>query len=240
MSLKIERYLQTNNIKSDKTGSVFQVFITKKEEIINILHFANSEHIQIYFNYSDKFKIKPKSQDTQYIFLIFNNFSEISEINIANRYVVVEPRVKAKYLDQILKKDNFTFLPFTDNNSEFNIGQMIFNNIIGENQAKTVDSILGLEVILPNGELIHTGSKTLKSVSGYDITSLYIGSQGIFGIVIKATLRIDPIISPSDSKKKRISKFNVQSGFNDEELKLLRKLKSVIDPENVLNVNYLI
>lgn len=240
MSLKIEQFLQSNHISFNKKGLIFQVYITNKEEIIRILLFANSEHIPIYYNYSDKLKIKPKSEDTPYIILIFNNFSEICEINVANRYAIVEPRVKAKNLNQILSEENFTFLPFTDDNSELNIGQMIFNNIIGKNQNKTADYVLGLEVILPTGELIHTGSKTLKSVSGYDVTSLYIGSQGIFGIIIKAILRLDPIIRPSDSRKGEFSSINVQSGFNDEELKLLRKLKSVIDPKNILNLNHLI
>lgn len=240
MSLKIEQFLQANSIIYDKKNLIFHAYITNKEDIIKILIFANSEHIPIYFNYSDKVKIQPELEDVPYIFLIFHNFDEVYEINFSNRYAVVEPKVKAKYLNQILNKENFAFLPFKENKFELNIGQMLFNNIISVDKSKTADYILGLEIILPTGELIHTGSKTLKSVSGYDITSLYIGSKGIFGVIIKAILRIDPIISPSDSKKKEFSSINVQSGFNSEELKFLRKLKSVIDPKNILNVNYLI
>ncbi|MFX0132713.1 MAG: FAD-binding oxidoreductase [Candidatus Hodarchaeota archaeon] len=240
MSIKLERFLHTNNINNDKIGSIFKVYIAREEEILKILTFANLEHVPVYYNYTNKLEINIKSKDKPIIFLIFNYFNKIYEINIANRYVVVEPGVKAEYLNQILKKDNFIFLPFSNDKTGINIGQMIFNNIIGKNQVKTVDSILGLEVILPRGELVHTGSKTLKSVSGYDITSLFIGSQGIFGIVTKATLRIDPIVGPSEDKALKINSLNVQSGFNEEELKLLQKLKKVIDPEHILNINYLI
>ena len=160
---------------------MFQVYIAKREEILELINFTNSEHIPIFFNYSDKMEIKPLPRNTPYLYLIFNDFKEICEINISNRYIIMKPGIKVKLLNQILKKDNFIFLPFSDDNSEINVGQMIFNNIIGKNQDKTVDYVLGLEVILPNGELINTGSKTLKSVSGYDINSLFIGSQGILG-----------------------------------------------------------
>ncbi|MFX1449236.1 MAG: FAD-binding oxidoreductase [Promethearchaeota archaeon] len=240
MSIQLEQFLQLKNINYNKIGSLYQVNVIKKEEILELLAFSNSEHIPLYFNYSDKFDVKPQSQETAYIFLNFNNFNEICEKNIANRYVVVEPRVKASYLNEILKNDNFIFLPFSGNEADINIGQMIFNNLIGDNQVKTSDSILGLEVILPNGDIIRTGSKTLKSVSGYDITSLFIGSKGIFGIIIKATLRIDPIISQSEDKTTKMNPPTVQSNFDDEEIKFLQNLKSVVDPENILNRNYLI
>ena len=240
MSTKLEQFLELNNFNYGKIGSVYQVNVIKKEEILELMSFSNSKHIPLYFNYSDKIKIVSKSQESACIFLNFINFDEISEKNIPNRYVVVEPRIKAKYLNEVLKEDNFIFLPFLGNEADINIGQMIFNNIIGANQVETADSILGLEVILPNGDIIHTGSKTLKSVSGYDITSLFIGSQGIFGIITKATLRIDPIISQSKEKTTKMNKRIIELNFNDEEIRFLQKLKKVIDPENILNRNYLI
>lgn len=55
------------------------------------------------------------------------------------------------------------------------------------------DWALGLQVILPNGEIIETGAKTRKSVSGYDLTRLFIGSEGTLGIITRARLRIFPL-----------------------------------------------
>ena len=57
----------------------------------------------------------------------------------------------------------------------------------------TRDYLLGLEVVLPTGEVIHTGGKTLKSVSGYDLTRLMCGSEGTLGIITEVTLRLVPL-----------------------------------------------
>jgi glycolate oxidase len=57
----------------------------------------------------------------------------------------------------------------------------------------TRDYLLGLEVVLPTGEVIHTGGKTLKSVSGYDLTRLMCGSEGTLGIITEITVRLVPL-----------------------------------------------
>ena len=51
----------------------------------------------------------------------------------------------------------------------------------------TKDYVLGLEVVLPTGEIIKTGARTAKSVAGYDLTKLIVGSEGTLGVVTKIT-----------------------------------------------------
>lgn len=56
----------------------------------------------------------------------------------------------------------------------------------------TKDYVIGLEVITPEGEIIHTGGRTVKNVTGYDLTKLIVGSEGTLGIITKAILRLLP------------------------------------------------
>ncbi|MHA1301514.1 MAG: FAD-binding protein [Candidatus Helarchaeota archaeon] len=236
MSNKIGLFLETINLEVSRTGNMFLIDISSKDQIPKLLKFANAEKIPIFFNYTNELNTKHQPKNVPFLFLSLGNFTKIHEINITNRYVEIDPGIKAKKLNNILEKDNFCFSPFYKESEDLNIGQMLFGNYIGKNRIQTVDSVLGLEVILPSGEIINTGSKTLKSVSGYDITSLYIGSQGIFGIILKSVLKIDPIINyPLEEKEHYI-----QEGFNKGELSIIQKLKKLIDPNNILNPTFLI
>jgi glycolate oxidase len=75
------------------------------------------------------------------------------------------------------------------------IGGNVATNAGGVKGAKygtTRDYVLDLEVVLPNGSVLHTGSKTMKCVSGYDLTRLFVGSEGTLGVVTEITLKINP------------------------------------------------
>src|SRR5690606_11453448 len=56
----------------------------------------------------------------------------------------------------------------------------------------TKDYVLGLEVVTPTGDIIRTGGRTVKNVTGYDLTKLIVGSEGTLGIITEATLRLIP------------------------------------------------
>ncbi|HID86304.1 MAG TPA: hypothetical protein EYP55_02870 [Anaerolineae bacterium] len=57
----------------------------------------------------------------------------------------------------------------------------------------TKDYVLGLEVVLPTGEIIHTGGQTMKNTTAYDFTRLFVGSEGTLGVITKMTLRLLPL-----------------------------------------------
>src|SRR5207302_10815209 len=57
----------------------------------------------------------------------------------------------------------------------------------------TTDSVLGIEVVLADGTLLRTGRRTVKGVAGYDLTKLFVGSEGTLGIITQATLALRPL-----------------------------------------------
>lgn len=108
----------------------------------------------------------------------------------------VEPGVLRKELNRRAGKYGLFFPP--DPGADATIGGMIANNASGVQTVKygaTKDHVMRLTVVLPQGNIIHTGCKALKSSSGYDLTKLFVGSEGTLGVITEATLRLAGIPS---------------------------------------------
>ncbi|MDD5093488.1 MAG: FAD-linked oxidase C-terminal domain-containing protein [Dehalococcoidia bacterium] len=129
------------------------------------------------------------------IVLDMRNMDNILEFDTDNLYVVVEPGILHVTLDSKLAERGFFWPPAPASTDFATIGGMIGTNASGMTCLKygnTRNSVLGLEVVLPDGSVIKTGSKTVKSVSGYDLTALIVGAEGTLGVVTKAILKILP------------------------------------------------
>ena len=108
--------------------------------------------------------------------------------------VVVEPGVVYKDLNKKFSKKGLFFPP--DPGASATIGGMVANNASGIQTLKygaTKDYVMQLEVVLPTGEIIKTGSKAVKSSSGYDLCRLFTGSEGTLGVITQITLRLAPL-----------------------------------------------
>ncbi|MGD9044707.1 MAG: FAD-linked oxidase C-terminal domain-containing protein [Desulfobacterales bacterium] len=119
----------------------------------------------------------------------------ILQISIDDRQVVVQPGVVFDELNQALAPYGFFFPPNPASGKVSTIGGNVATNAGGIKGAKygtTRDYVLDLEVVLPTGEVLHTGSHTMKCVSGYDLTRLFVGSEGTLGVVTEITLKINP------------------------------------------------
>ncbi len=125
--------------------------------------------------------------------------NRIRELNTPNLQVTVEAGVIPEKLNQALEPEGFFFPPDPGSLKMCTIGGMIGNNASGMRAVKygtTRAYVLGLEVVLADGQVITTGgaaSRVLKSVSGYDLTALFVGSEGTLGIITAARLRVSPL-----------------------------------------------
>ena len=121
--------------------------------------------------------------------------NKILDIKIVDRLAVLQPGVVYADLQKALAPHGFFFPPDPASGSVCTIGGNVATNAGGMKGAKygvTKDFVLGLEVVLPDGRTMRTGSKCMKSVSGYDLTRLFVGSEGTLGIVTEIILKINP------------------------------------------------
>jgi D-lactate dehydrogenase (cytochrome) len=121
---------------------------------------------------------------------------KILEIRPQDLQADVQPGVLRKELNRQAGKLGLFFPP--DPGADASIGGMIANNASGVQTVKygaTKDYVMKLTVVLPQGNIIHTGCKAHKSSSGYDLSRLFVGSEGTLGVVTEATLRLTGIPS---------------------------------------------
>lgn len=129
------------------------------------------------------------------IALVLTGMNRILDIDIANQVAVVEPGVVTATLHKEVEKLDLFYPPDPASLDVSTIGGNIGECAGGPRCVKygvTRDYVLGLDVITPTGEMIHTGGKTIKNVTGYDLTRLMVGSEGTLGIVTRAFLRLIP------------------------------------------------
>jgi glycolate oxidase len=130
------------------------------------------------------------------IILDLSRMNRVLEISIENRYARVQAGVVCDDLNRQLAKHGFTFPPDPASSTVATIGGNVATNAGGIKGAKygtTRDYVLGLQVVLPTGEVMHTGSYTMKCVSGYDLAKLFIGAEGTLGVITEVTLKINPL-----------------------------------------------
>ena len=129
------------------------------------------------------------------IILDLSRMNNIVKISIEDRLAVVQPGVVYVDLEKALAPFGFFFPPDPASGKVSTLGGNVATNAGGLKGAKygtTRDYVLGLQIVLPDGRIMRTGSKTMKSVSGYDLTRLFVGSEGTLGVVTEITLKINP------------------------------------------------
>ncbi len=153
------------------------------------------------------------------VVMAMERMNSIVEIDERNFQVTVEPGVINENLQQAVKEKGLFYPPDPASKGSCFLGGNIAHASGGPRALKygtTRDYVLNLEVVLPTGEIIWTGANTLKYSTGYNLTHLFIGSEGTLGIVTKIVLKLIPfpeytllMLTPFNSPEKACEAVNV-------------------------------
>ena len=129
------------------------------------------------------------------ILLSVRKMDRIIEVNTADGVAVVEPGVILDDLQESVRERGWYYPPDPASLKECSVGGTIATNAGGPRCVKygvTRHYILGLEVVLASGEVLETGGRCHKNKTGFDLIGMFVGSEGLLGVVTKATLRLIP------------------------------------------------
>lgn len=126
------------------------------------------------------------------VMIALTRMRQILEVNLRDRYAVVEPGVVNINLTRALAGSGFHYAPDPSSQGACTIGGNVATNSGGPHTLKygvTVNHVIGVEFVSPDGELIQLGGPC-GTTTGYDLTGLFVGSEGTFGVVTKVWVRI--------------------------------------------------
>ncbi len=129
------------------------------------------------------------------IVLSLTRMTQILEMDAINMVAVVQPGVVTGKLQAEVAKKGLYYPPDPASLKATTLGGNVAMNAGGPHALKygvTSDYVMGLEVVLPQGQVIRTGGKAIKNVTGYNLTQLFVGSEGTLGVVTEIILRLIP------------------------------------------------
>lgn len=127
--------------------------------------------------------------------IAFERFDSIDEVHVADAVAVVRPGAVLADVHAAVEAEGLFYPPDPNSKASCTLGGNIAENAGGPRAFKygvTRDHVLGLEVVLADGQVLEVGRRTKKGVTGYDLTGLIVGSEGTLALVTRAILRLGP------------------------------------------------
>lgn len=171
------------------------VFPESTEEVSRIVQFASANSIPVYTRAAGTGHIGGCVPVNGGILISMMRMNRILEINPSDGVAVTQPGVITAELGNAVREHGWYYPPDPASLKECSIGGNIATNAGGPRCLKygvTKQYVLGLEVVLASGEILRTGGRCHKNSTGFDLTSLMVGSEGMLGIVTEITVRLIP------------------------------------------------
>jgi glycolate oxidase len=164
------------------------------EEVSALLAFADSALVPVVARGSGTGLAGGAMPVANGIVVCFDRMNRILEIDEQNHVAVVQPGLTLRELDDALAPRGFLY-PVYPGEMSASLGGNVATNAGGMRAVRygvTRHNVLGVELVLPGGQVLRTGGKFVKSSSGYDLTQLVLGSEGTLALVTEVTLKLVP------------------------------------------------
>lgn len=173
----------------------YVVQVLSTEDVQNVVKLADEYIIPIYARGASTSLSGGALPVKGGIVVDFSQWNDEFEIYPDDLIIKTRPGVITGKIHALAEKHNLMYPPDPSSSVVCTIGGNLAENAGGPRGIKygvTKDYVIGLEVVMADGEVIRTGGQTIKNVTGYDLTKLLIGSEGTLGIITEATLRLIP------------------------------------------------
>ena len=206
-----ERYAyaqDATNIKAIKNLPDAVVFVENIDQVQTVVKLANKYKIPIICRGAGTNVVGACVVEHGGIILNFSKMNKIINISPENMTATVEPGVVLGYFQREVEKFGLFYPPDPSNLAVSTIGGSIAQSSGGAKSFKygtTKDYVIDLKVVMANGEILRTGANTIKNATGYNLNTLFVGSEGTLGIVVGATLKLIP---KPESKKVLMAYFD--------------------------------
>ncbi|GKS81457.1 FAD-binding protein [Ligilactobacillus pabuli] len=191
-----DKHAANGNAQNKIEGHILAyVEVGDVEDIRGLVKTATKFHLPIVPQGADTSTVIGADGVNNALIISTARMNHIKEVSKGDSLAVVEPGVINQDLDQAARKLGMFYAPDPASKPMSSIGGNVSTNAGGMSGVKygaTKDSVLGMKVMLESGEEISLGGRTFKQAFGYDLTQLFVGSEGTFGIITEVTVRLYP------------------------------------------------